>query len=206
MNRTSLINHLISKFAYESYLEIGVRDGRNYCAIACEEKTGVDPDVSAYHDESTLLMASDEYFSSIDKEKRFDIIFIDGLHLEYQVDKDIENSLNHLSDNGTIVIHDCSPETIHHARENYRDRTTPAGAAWNGTVWRSFVKARHAKDELFTCVVDIDCGCGIIRKDQSLKKFDELSLEDCLNWETFNANRVKVCNLVTEEEFLKLFG
>ena len=57
------------------------------------------------------IQESDDYFSSLDKTIKYDLIFIDGLHLEHQVDKDINNSLNHLSENGVIIIHDCNPIT-----------------------------------------------------------------------------------------------
>ena len=50
-------------------------------------------------------MTSDEYFLKIkDTGIKFDIIFIDGLHLDYQVNLDLKNSLKHLSENGFIVI------------------------------------------------------------------------------------------------------
>lgn len=203
MNRTSLINHLVNQFGYKSYLEIGVRFGGNYNSINCQEKVGVDPS-DAYHDATTYKMTSDEYFSKLPVDKKFDVIFIDGLHLEQQVDKDIKNSLDHLSDNGTIVIHDCSPETIHHARENYEDHSTPARFAWNGTVWKSFVKARCDLDGIEAFVVDIDCGCGIIRKNLQGKKFSEIPVEECLKWETFDTHRKTICNIITEQEFLNL--
>jgi predicted O-methyltransferase YrrM len=40
---------------------------------------------------------------------KFDVIFIDGLHEEHQVDRDIVNSLQHLNPGGIIVLHDCLP-------------------------------------------------------------------------------------------------
>ena len=42
-SRSSIINHLISKFNLKSYLEIGVRDGRNFNIIKCPHKEAVDP-------------------------------------------------------------------------------------------------------------------------------------------------------------------
>jgi len=42
-SRTSIINHLIQKNQLKSYLEIGVRDGRNYNKILASYKVGVDP-------------------------------------------------------------------------------------------------------------------------------------------------------------------
>jgi len=42
-NRTSIINHLISKYKLKNYLEIGVRDCRNFDKIKIQNKFGVDP-------------------------------------------------------------------------------------------------------------------------------------------------------------------
>ena len=79
-------------------------------------------------------MTSDEYFLKIkDTGVKFDIIFIDGLHLDYQVDLDLKNSLKHLSQNGFIIMHDCNPPTKFHQRENYelKNQKTPY---WNGRL------------------------------------------------------------------------
>ena len=43
MNRTTIINYLISKCKAKSYLEIGVWNGNNFDNIVCEKRVGVDP-------------------------------------------------------------------------------------------------------------------------------------------------------------------
>jgi hypothetical protein len=95
INRTSIINHLIKKYNVKNYLEIGIRDGANFNQIKLKNKYGVDPEPSSdCKGESIFLMTSDEYFDYIKESKiKFDLIFIDGLHLEEQVTKDIQNSL-----------------------------------------------------------------------------------------------------------------
>ncbi len=70
--------------------------------------------------------------------------FIDGLHTEEQVDKDVENSLKHLSPNGTIMLHDCNPPTEWHQR-SYEDFCSNP-CEWNGTCWRSVVKLKQRSD------------------------------------------------------------
>jgi len=42
-SRTSIINHLIHKHKLDNYLEIGVRDGRNFDKIVINKKIGIDP-------------------------------------------------------------------------------------------------------------------------------------------------------------------
>lgn len=170
MLRTDIINFLIEKNRYKSYLEIGLNDGVNYRSINCKFKCGVDPDTSKYSDDTTFSMTSDVFFEKR-CDRKFDLIFIDGLHLEAQVDKDVENSLKFLSDSGTIVLHDCNPPTIYHARENLYDLSTPARGKWNGTVWRSIVKLRTLRNDLDICVIDTDWGCGILKKSSVDKRF-----------------------------------
>ena len=70
-------------------------------------------------------MTSNRFFSQLDQEKilykniRFDVIFIEGLHLAEQVDRDISNALRYLKDDGFIVLHDCNPPLERHAREDF---------------------------------------------------------------------------------------
>ena len=95
MNRVSIINSLIEKNNYKTYLEIGVRnpdDCLNH--INCELKHGVDPGVEGNYP-VTFNMTSDEFFE-INK-STYDIIFIDGLHIDEQVERDIINGLKTFS-------------------------------------------------------------------------------------------------------------
>ena len=64
----------------------------------------------------------------------FDVIFIDGLHLADQVEKDIDNALKFIKEDGFIILHDVNPPTEWHARESYLFFNSPAAGAWNGTV------------------------------------------------------------------------
>lgn len=204
MNRTDIINFLIKKFSYKTYLEIGIQFGHNYKKINCKNKNGVDPNPLALLADPTVhKMTSDQYFESLNKDHKIDLIFIDGLHLDFQVSKDIDNALNHLSPNGTIVLHDCNPPTIYHAREN-KDEVTPAKRHWNGTVWKAFVQARCNKSGIFSCVVDTDWGCGIIRLDSKGNLYNKIPLQECLKWEIFDKNRKEIMNIISELEFVKL--
>ena len=148
--RWDLIQFLINKYDYSTYLEIGCDKNQSFSKIKISHKVGVDP-ISG----GTIRKTSDEFFKS-NKEK-FDIIFIDGLHHYEQVIVDINNALNVLNDNGHILVHDCLPRTIaHQAIPRYR-------GSWNGDVWKSIVELRTKKYlDVFTC--EIDFGVGIIQK------------------------------------------
>lgn len=195
MTRWEIINTIIQRKNYKSYLEIGVRDGLCFFHVNCPDKTGVDPNPTSDH--TTHIMKSDDYFKSLNEYKKFDIIFIDGLHLEYQVDRDISNSLDHLSEGGTIVIHDCNPPTKMHAGEAPVFEH-PINGEWNGTVYLSLMKLRTS-GELMLITVDADWGVGILTKEKSepIKKFKS----DIDLWCFFDKNRSKILNLISVEEF-----
>ena len=193
--RTALINHLIGTQGYNSYLEIGIRDGRNINAVKCENKTGVDPAPLARCD---FVMTSDKYFSNYCEGKQFDLIFIDGSHLAENTFRDIRNGLKHLSTNGAIVVHDCNPPTAFHQREEYE--VIGMFPSWNGTVWKAWVKLRCEATDLNMMVVDTDWGVGIITKgNHELYKDHE---EFIYSYEYLEKHRKKMLNLVTVDEFL----
>lgn len=154
MTRTEIINSFIFHREYSSYLEIGVGYGLwNFVHVRCESKQGVDPNVRA---EGVLQMASDAFFAS--DSRTFDLIFIDGLHEDWQVDRDIANALSRLNPGGVIVVHDCLPPDEWHQRGSAEFRP---GDPWNGTVWKSVL--RYFAASPFLCyVVDCDWGCGVI--------------------------------------------
>lgn len=191
MNRTSVINHLIKKYGYESYLEIGIKDPRsNFNAIAAVVKHGVDPARPINPTKGKVfLMTSDHYFKRLSRS--YDIIFLDGLHLSEQLDIDIVNSLRHLKENGTIVVHDCNPAT------EKRQSSPPHGT---GDCWKSIFKIRCSNPDLSVFVVNTDHGCGVIRRgNQELYNIDG-KIEDYLNWEYFNKNRKEMLNLISFKE------
>ena len=156
MKRTDIINALVKKYGYTSYLEVGTQDPTsNFDLINVECKVSIDPFPIG---EVTFVGTSDEYFESITDDVKFDIIFIDGLHHDEQVLKDIENSLNHLSENGTIVCHDCLPTTEDmQARDDH-------GGEWTGDVWKAIAELRVERIDLDIKVINTDYGCGIIRR------------------------------------------
>ena len=85
--RWDLIQFLINKYDYKTYLEIGCDKDQSFSKIEIPYKVGVDP-ISG----GTIRKTSDDFFKT-NKEK-FDIIFIDGLHHYEQVIIDIDNALN----------------------------------------------------------------------------------------------------------------
>ena len=171
--RTEIINYLIQQTNAEKYLEIGVRNpDDNFNKVNCSNKYSVDPGVEYELNPVDFKMTSDDFFIALgngnlklDKNIQFDIIFIDGLHISNQVDRDISSALNHISDNGFIILHDCNPPTEFHAREVFSFHNTPAADTWNGTTWKAFCKYRFYENLSLACL-DTDWGIGVITKKQ----------------------------------------
>jgi hypothetical protein len=195
--KDEIINNLIEKNNYKRYLEIGIRTGCNFKKINCEVKIGVDPFPKS--DDTTHEMTSDMFFSSIPEDEKYDIILIDGLHTDDQVDKDIENSLLHLNENGSIILHDCNPPSEFHAKETpFYD--PPICAEWNGTVYKSLIKIRMTRTDVHLVTIDSDYGVGIITKRKN--KIPVLNTMHPINsWEFFTENKKEILNLISYEEF-----
>lgn len=195
MQRFDIINYFIKKYGYKKYLEIGVEDGDCIKAVSCQLIHGVDPfSVNATH-----RVTSDTFFEMLRPSFKYDIIFIDGLHVEEQVTRDILNSLAHLEENGVIIVHDCNPPTEWHQR-SYEEAKTNGCRLWNGTVWKSIVCFRQARPDLQMHVVDTDWGVGIIKRGSQ-----ELLESRLYTWEDFQANREKMLNLISTVKFLEMY-
>jgi hypothetical protein len=192
MIRTNIINSLIAKHGYKSYLEIGTENkANNFNHIDCEYKVCVDPDPNAYADH---VMGSDTFFAR--NHKKFDIIFIDGLHEWEQVKRDIDNAIMFLNKGGTIVCHDMNPTS-------YSMQLVPRMAKeWTGDCWKAWMHFRQFHPDLRMAVVDTDYGVGIIQKGE--QKCVDLGFE-LLVYSSFAVNKKEWMNLITEQEFVDRF-
>lgn len=107
-----VINNIIKNYNYNNpdYLEIGVQHGITFNKINSSKKDGVDPCIYGSYDFINYKMTSDIFFKE-HINKKYDIIFIDGLHTAYQVTKDIYNSINCLKNGGIIILDDVYPHS-----------------------------------------------------------------------------------------------
>jgi len=191
--RCYIINYLIKNNKYTTYLEIGIRNSIfNFDRIRCRYKEGVDPDPLC---KSKYIMTSDIFFNKISLDKKYDIIFIDGMHKSDQVTKDIMNSLNHLSIGGTIVLHDCNPISLNAQIEN----RLKSIKKWNGTVWKAFALLRMTRKDLSMYVVDVDQGCGVITRGYQ-KLFKKINKEE-LTYNFLKENRKELLKLCSIKKF-----
>lgn len=185
--RYELINYLIKKYGYKRYLEIGIDNPNNcYAKIECQLKNSIDP-FKGKNSATHFKMSSNQFFRENDRE--YDIVFIDGLHLYQQVANDIENSLNCLSQNGTIIVHDCNPTK---ESETEEARTS---ARWFGTVYKAWTYYRCTREDISMRVWMCDCGCGIIRKGKQ-----KLYAGDYGTWIDFVNNRKEILLPIATKE------
>jgi Methyltransferase domain len=190
MKRWEIINQLIQKYNYKSYLEIGTQHGNCFTEVKCERKVCVDP-VKAFN-ELTYEMTSDEYFKNYDE--KFDIIFIDGLHTEDQTIKDITKALVVLNQNGTIVAHDCLPDT--------REAT---GMHFCGTSYMAPIWYRMHITNVEVKVVDTDCGCGLFKPGTN-ELYTKVNYQEAREFNYFNANKQELVNVITVEQFNSIYS
>ncbi len=113
-DHTSFLNFIFSYLRPENYLELGVRDGKNFSTLAqhCQRAVGVDivpppfqlaPNM-AYHTTTT-----DSYFFNIMPDEMFDAVFIDADHSHEQSLKDFLNVKDRVIEDGFIFFHDTYP-------------------------------------------------------------------------------------------------
>ncbi len=191
-SRTEIIQNIINKKNYEKYLEIGCDKDDNFSKIQAKIKIGVDPQRGG-----TIRMTSDEFFKK--NKENFDIIFLDGLHTYEQTIKDIQNSLNIISEKGVILIHDCLPKKI------WNQIVPRVYGHWNGDVWKAIVHSRTF-DQADTYTIIADHGLGIIFKRQNrnllnlkITNFKKLKYADYYN------NHMKFMNLINYDNLEKIF-
>jgi len=157
-NRVDFLNRLVADGNLRSYLEIGCFQDECFSRIEAPRKVGVDPARGG-----TIRATSRHFFAT--NADRFDLVFIDGLHLREQVLEDVRHALATLTPRGVVVLHDCLPVTC---VAQYRRQSQKT---WNGDVWKALVEIRtwpHV--DAATCL--LDHGLGILVPRENTRRLD----------------------------------
>ena len=101
MKKHELINAVIKKNAYKTYIERGEKDD-SFNKIICDNKVQIDI--------TDTLICTDTY----------DIVCIDGARNNQEVYKDINTILKSLNHKGTILISSCLPEKEESKNEGWK--------------------------------------------------------------------------------------
>ena len=131
--RDRVINGIIKNYNLENpaYLEIGVWQGDTFKQIHTNQKDGVDPGQYCDCELVNYKITSDEFFTKVPK--KYDIIFIDGLHTAHQVSKDIYNSIQNLNSGGWIMLDDVFP----HCKYEQERLNLKKSGPQTGDVWKA---------------------------------------------------------------------
>jgi len=149
-NRIALVNLLCAGRLDGHYLEIGCQGDLLFDAVAMKNKIGVDPEAGG-----TRRMTSDDFFRS--NSARFDVVFVDGLHVYDQVHRDVVNAIRFLRPGGWVAIHDMLP---HDAVQEHVPNLSPG--PWSGDVWKVAFEL-ISTDGVDFRIVKVDCGVGVFR-------------------------------------------
>ena len=185
MLRSDIINYLIKKYNLNMYLEIGIGDGSNFNLIECDDKSSVDPFFDSLNGQNelnppTYRMTSNEYFEK--HNKKYDLIFVDGLHTSEQTLLDIQNSLKCINENGFVLAHDTLPLNEYDTRLEY-----------NGTCWKAIAFLRCNSDNLIIQTINTDHGVSIIKFGKSEKynfKYDDI------DFNYYHNNKKQLLNII----------
>jgi hypothetical protein len=152
----------------QRYLEIGIRFGHSLCLATCEA-VGVDPapDLKVKLNPRTIAVTetSDDFFAR--DNGKFDLIFIDGMHLFENVLRDFIHAEAIANLDGLIVIDDVLPN--HPLQANRRRQTQ----TWTGDVWKIVPVLRTWRPDLKLTLLDtyptgLLCVSGLNPENRSL--------------------------------------
>ncbi|HUK08675.1 MAG TPA: class I SAM-dependent methyltransferase [Stellaceae bacterium] len=221
MRKYDIINELIRRRGLRSYLEICTpTTGGSFSEV--ERGTLVRRDRLMYRcprdfadgDTITFRSTTEDIAGIVDQVRRsglrYDLIFVDAWHTLPCAARDLDAALSLLTDDGFLVVHDCSPPNVNMATSEH------SGACWHGVTYAAFLDLVAAHPELGYYTVDADVGCGIIRKsaapNPASTRRDTAMLGEWIarapgmgereRFEFFDIHRERLLNLVSVREFL----
>ena len=138
---------------------------------------------------------------------RYDIILVDPFHEYDSSYRDLHEALDLIDEGGMLVVHDCLPPRAKVATP----RQLPG--EWPGVTYKAYLDFISERRDLEYTTVDVDYGCGLIRKSSSELQIN--ARHDSLLWQDwreigndFNRtfrflkrHKKELLNLISVEEF-----
>jgi predicted O-methyltransferase YrrM len=169
MKRSEVLQPILELYTSPRYLEIGVNTGETFFALSAARKVAVDPnfrfDIKAAQEReehaSFFEIESDRYFENlIEQEEKFDVIYLDGLHVFEQTLRDFTNALYYLTADGVIVVDDVVPSSYaaslpnEEAAVRLKHEINEADQSWMGDVYRLvfFIEAFYPQYDYATVI------------------------------------------------------
>ncbi|HLZ82812.1 MAG TPA: class I SAM-dependent methyltransferase [Caulobacteraceae bacterium] len=167
-DRKAVVNLLLAGRPDGAYLEIGCADNALFDAVMARRKVGVDPRQGGTH-----RMTSDAYFAAARRDQgageRFDVVFVDGLHLYDQVRRDLDGALSVLNPGGWIAFHDMLPRDW---LEEHVPQIRTRG--WTGDGWKLAFELLASPDVAFRLLA-IDHGVLVVKPLTARPRIPDLS-------------------------------
>lgn len=204
MKRYELINLICEHIGAQDYLEIGVCCGDTLSKVRAPNRLGVDPaaDIESAPESVRAGLQgaamcdcdSDTFFAN--NTERFDVVFVDGLHVYEQAIKDVLNGFNCLRPGGYVVAHDMLPAG---KAEAARTRST---RIWNGDVWKMMFDIHHNHPAINSFVVDDDFGMAVLWVNDPNVRFDPVWRRSCVDvpFAVFEKERNRFMKIVRSDE------
>jgi hypothetical protein len=208
----------------KNYLEIGVFNGHIFFRVKGNFKIAVDPEfrfstgrkiIKALINPSNFNnryfeKTADDFFTQdapgVIGDRKLEMALIDGMHEYAYALRDVENTLQYLSQDGVIVMHDCNPLT-HEANVSFAEwQARNFEGTWNGDVWKTIMLLRTRPDiNVFT--LNCDHGLGIITrsKPEAVLSYTPEQVQS-FTYDDFDRNRAAWLNLKPAGYFYQYFG
>jgi len=200
--KCDVINYLIKKYNYKSYLEISTTT----TGFIYDQITNINKDVFLYKppDNNDIVIRNDiEGIKDLKdiKNKKYDIIFVDPYHTFIQSKKDIELAYSLLNNNGIIIIHDCYPKHIDLVNPEF------TFGPWCGETYKALIDFNINNSMVQTFVIDCDFGCGLIIKNKKRNipyVLPDNMLLDNIDFDYFINNTEKLIDILSVSDFLEI--
>ena len=182
MTRWDACNRVLAEFNPSRFLEIGVKHGRGSRKIEAHFRLGVDPapEPASHAYTKFYQQTSDQFFADQKGYLNLHAVLVDGLHHADQAMRDILNSVSHLHPRGTVVVHDCNPQT------EAAQRVPREQVIWNGDCWKAIVRLRATRPDLRVYTLDTDEGLGLVTWSRGERL---ITIPDQLTWEGLVTHR-----------------
>lgn len=201
-----IINRLIQQFGLRSYLEYNKFDGASYYdGIVCPQKELAYLPEHSYLDADNLprllnaardvpldmLLPLPQLLERYEG-KKFDLVFIDPVHVRPDVDMALRTLPRLLNPDGILAVHDCNPEHVTLTSLARRP------GSWVGETYKAFTLFRaHNRDQ--TTTVSEDFGVGLI---WNINLNLDYPLDADIDYFQFAANREEYIGLIDYPTFL----
>ncbi len=210
-DRGLFIKQIIEYRNYKKYLEIGLSNNPRapYRLLDnIEIKHSVDIGAETGAD---FIMNSDLFFEnlkngnfSLQKDYKWDAIFIDGDHNAEQVFKDLNNAFDHLTDDGIIFIHDILPSEYSRALEMQVANITLALC----DAWKVVHYCLKHRPDMHVCSLEEGdpnpCGLAVILKNNNNNRIVLHPKQNLFyQFSQMSENKSKFMNVIDNKDIFK---